>query len=126
MGKLVICFPISVSSPKFVSAPRAQRSNKLVVIVLFKSNTVFASSLGKKMECFTWPCPASTTSSLASVSLTDRCDLECIHSHARIVDLEFREASINNVHNAVDRQRRFSDVRRHLRIDSSQVTSISS
>ena len=44
----------------------------------------------------------SSSRSLIRVRLTDRSDLQRVHSHSRIVDLEFTVSSIDNVHDTVD------------------------
>mmetsp|Transcript_31993 Transcript_31993/g.75370 ORF Transcript_31993/g.75370 Transcript_31993/m.75370 type:complete len:202 (+) Transcript_31993:814-1419(+) len=56
------------------------------------------------------PCPPLP---LPRVRLALGSDLERVHAHARVVDLELIVAAVDDVLDAVDRQRRLCDVRRH-------------
>ena len=44
----------------------------------------------------------STTSPLVGVRLTDRCDLQSVHTNFRIVDLELGVARINDEEDTID------------------------
>ena len=56
---------------------------------------------------------AGAAGALGGVGLGDGRDLEGVHSHAGVVDFEFGEAGVDDVHDAVDGERGFGDVGRH-------------
>lgn len=59
-------------------------------------------------EKYDVPCSRSSspTRSLVRVRLTDWRDLERVHTHSRVVDLKLAVASVDNVHDSVDWERR--------------------
>ena len=54
------------------------------------------------------PRSSRTTSTLISVSLTDWCDLKGIHSNFGVVHFEFTVPTVDNIHNSINLNQKYS------------------
>ena len=85
---------------------------------------VFVLALCVQSETLAGTSTTGTTRSLIGVGLTDRVDLQCVHTNARIVNFQLAEASVHDEHDTVHGQRRFCDVGSHDALKQTLVSLI--